>query len=246
MKQLIDVYCLTSYKTKNTEIIDEKSTDFWPTVHLITGLKGSNTKLVRGYVPDASTPFSNIVDPNFTREQNQQNAARFFAGLAQKHLQSLGVTSAKLIPVPSKAVLNLGFPDHASHCFSQHIVNQMGNSFSLSPAFYWSQALSSSREGGTRNADVLYDSLVFDNSIAQCQPSDVIILVDDFCTSGAHMQACAARLNDVGLTPFCGLAASKPAAHSPEDFFKVRRVQFDYIGVGQDVFGLNQYTSVPF
>lgn len=88
---------------------------------------------------------------------------------------------------------------------------------SVVQALYWGQPMNKSAEGGTRNANALFDSLAIVDGL---EPRTVV-LIDDVATTGGHLRACARRLRRSGHTVAHALCAAQTVWDHPEDMWAI-------------------------
>jgi hypothetical protein len=83
----------------------------------------------------------------------------------------------------------------------------------------WKQNLgSASKEGGPRDASVLYDNL---RLMAKPPAGSRVVLIDDVLTSGGHLRACAARLKIGGAHVDLAICGGRTLYHQERRAFDI-------------------------
>lgn len=168
----------------------------WHSYKWIQALKG---KSINGY---ARVPVRGV-SKKLTSE-NLSSAVEWFGLFVGDYLHSAKLTGPfVVIPVPnSDCTVNSGVKPRTRR-LAKIICDTLNDGSYMIDCLRWKKYLGSAREGGPREAEILYNNLVFVkgelDELEDVDEGTGVILVDDVTTSGGHLQACAARLNSVGI-----------------------------------------------
>jgi hypothetical protein len=123
-----------------------------------------------------------------------------------------------LIPLPgSKLVQGASAGLHSPHTMAAKLaarLNQIGAPTHVVDVLRWDQPMRNTHgEGGSRDPEALFPHLLVTGQV----PAGRLVLVDDICTGGGHMQAAAYVLKKQGVQVGHGLCAVKAeGAPSPQ------------------------------
>lgn len=152
-----------------------------------------------------------------TRTLDSSTAAQAFDWFAELAANHLGQASSPtlLIPIPgsqcdSQAAVQASTTMKMADALARRLKNVQAH-----PALWFDTKLTSaSKAGGPRHPRLIYPHLVYDPST----PHLPVVLVDDVCTSGGHVRACAARLRDEFHTcdeAICAVQSTDLAPETP-------------------------------
>ena len=83
-------------------------------------------------------------------------------------------------------------------------------------ALWWKDPMPSSRSGGPRDPAILFANLEIGDA-----PNGDVVLVDDVCTSGGHLQAAAAAIEQLGADVLCAVCAAQSESIEASEPFAV-------------------------
>ncbi len=116
---------------------------------------------------------------------------------------NMNVKDCVLVPIPNSVAVVSHEAEYETIRFARAISSKTGlASISVCDALRWKTTALSSHRGGSRDPQILNENL----QVVVC-PEHPVILVDDVMTTGAHMTACARKLQAVGVDIHCGLVA---------------------------------------
>src|SRR5450631_813948 len=81
---------------------------------------------------------------------------------------------------------------------------------------WWKHPMQSSRSGGPRDPAILFANLEVNGA-----PSGDVVLIDDVCTSGGHLQAAAAAIEQQGADVLFAICAAQSEQFETEEPFAV-------------------------
>jgi hypothetical protein len=130
----------------------------------------------------------------------------WFAEMAHRALPAWAETQVLFVPVPcSKGDSQDAVRDSGPMKMADALAAVFRNG-SAHPALWLDQTMpSASKAGGPRNPASIFPHLLHDFGV---RPA-ITVLVDDVCTSGGHLRACAAKLKSVGHACTLGLAGAQ-------------------------------------
>jgi hypothetical protein len=155
---------------------------------------------------------------------NRDLALELFAKMAADvTIDPLPVEAPILIPVPNGAATLAG-PAPRTLAQAQALAAVLGGGAQAVDLFRWAHVMpSASRQGGTRDPAELYAALrVRQEAKALLADDRWHVLVDDVLTSGGHLQACAAALEDLGHPAVVAIVAGNSDGEQVADPFGVR------------------------
>ncbi len=153
-----------------------------------------------------------------------------FARWTAKQLTGEGPFVLVAIP-PGSAVV--GTPaGHRTDAIASKIAAASGGRASMLSLFRWKNQMPSTRDGGTRDPRQIFKNLVCEDVDS---PEGQYVLIDDVFTTGGHLQACAAKLGELGLTPLVALCAGRTCHEPPTDPFA---------GIEEDLADFNSQRSL--
>ena len=123
---------------------------------------------------------------------NRQQVVRWFAQMAADYLTASGPESPYvLVPFPSSKADRAFAGVNRTTTLAEAIVAEYGHRTTVCDALRFDQPLPSANEqGGTREAQTLYEHLCVVSSVSGRR----IVIVDDVLTSGGHLRAGTAKL----------------------------------------------------
>ena len=111
----------------------------------------------------------------------------------------------------------------------------------VQPALRWRRDLQKAHDGGTRQAWELYPELVL-LPVPAGTPGR-IVLVDDVCTGGGHLQACAAKLTVAGCVTDYAVCGAKTFYEQQPDPFSLFSITLDDFVPGSNPYGFKDETA---
>ncbi len=93
------------------------------------------------------------------------------------------------------------------------------------PLLRWRKPLMKAQDGGARSAWLLYPELVFHGPAPT--GTKAFVLIDDVCTGGGHIQACAAKLRDQGLVSTLAVCGGRTFHEQQPDPFSLLPAIYD-------------------
>jgi hypothetical protein len=161
-----------------------RSSDFDAT-HLVKGVKG---------LALSEAAFSHVlIDGRTIRitNANKDRAIEWFAQWAAQKLEELPGSPKILVPIPGSATTIDSAPDFRTALIAEKIAARMRTARAF-PWLRFNAARPNSRQGGSRDPEVLYRAMRLRRNI----PEGEIILIDDVLTSGGHLKAASWKFAD--------------------------------------------------
>lgn len=156
-------------------------------------------KLVKSLKGDAFPGYADLRDVrgNWHRIEvrDRTPAFAYFSAWAAKRLRTLDLGPFCLVPVPSSQSISYT-SDSTPMRMARETQQRLGDPAQVRSWLRFTESMTKSRNGGTRNFDVLFDKLRVSRA---AQDGARAVLVDDVKTTGAHLRACAARLREYGV-----------------------------------------------
>ncbi len=151
---------------------------------------------------------------------NQQDVFAWFGQMAADRLRRLIKQPIALTPIPSSgAHINTDEFPHTTMLLAESIVEHLGKDVAvIDDLLRWDQPMASSRHGGPRDPENLYSHLTLLDDAVYERP---YVLIDDVCTTGGHLQACAAKLRDIGASVILAVCAGRSVHEQRSDPFDV-------------------------
>jgi hypothetical protein len=176
-------------------------------------------------------------------QQHPEVASEIFAAWAKRQiLQRQFQTPICLVPVPNKAALISAVDQpFATLTLAEQVAKQFKRGVRVHAALRWRSELQRAGDGGPRQAWELYPEMAF--VAPPSGTSKQVVLVDDVCTSGGHLQACAARLKTNGYIADYAVCGAKTFHEQQPDPFSVFSIQLDDYVPGSNPFGFKDETQ---
>jgi hypothetical protein len=127
-------------------------------------------------------------------EANKDRAMDWFAAWAAGQITGLGPEPKVIVPIPSSKTTLTSVADFRTAIIAEKVAKLCPNTTCFPDLRFDREMSSSSEEGGTRDADELYQRLQLGGSM----PAGQIILLDDVVTGGGHLIASARTIEDAG------------------------------------------------
>lgn len=141
-----------------------------------------------------------------------------------------------LVPVPNKVALfsaiGQSFP---TLVLAEQLMKLFRGNVHVHPALRWGRQLQKAQDGGPRDAWELYPELMF--VPPPVGAPTLMVLVDDVCTSGGHLQACAAKLTASGCVVDYAVCGAKTFHDQQPDPFLLPPITLDDYVPGSNPFG---------
>jgi hypothetical protein len=157
---------------------------------------------------------------------NADDSIEWFGRMAADYLKAVKLTaSAILVPIPNSTctVDNDVVPRTAR--LAQAIASKLKGVLVVD-CLRWKEEMTPSSQGGTRNPQILYDSLVVTKKITKAK----IVLVDDVRTKGSHLMAAKARVQTSGATCLMAVCAGRTVlAPEAEPFSTLEEDLADFV-----------------
>jgi hypothetical protein len=181
-------------------------------------------KFVKAIKGDGVNGWAEIPVPIGGRRQRLEegNRGAVFGWFGEMAAASIPARPLVLVPVPgSKAITTDEV--RAGPTFRLARAVAMRCSRPVETLLRWRRPMQSARSGGERRAEVLLPNLVVDG-----EPTAPVVLVDDVCTSGGHLQAASAAIRGAGgEVLFAVCAAQSESTEQPGGAFAVRERELE-------------------
>ena len=158
------------------------------------------------------------------RETNKDIAIEWFAEWAAPLVDALGDQPKIIVPIPGSAVTILHPPDFRTALMAEAISVKCDPPVAFSTSLRWRKAQQSTRNGGPRDASLLYNNFTIS---ARQLPDGDIVLIDDVFTLGGHLKAARWRFEDIGRTVLGALCCGKSTWEQLADPFNVQEEALD-------------------
>ncbi len=141
-----------------------------------------------------------------------------------------------LVPVPNKSALISAIDEpFPTLVLTQKLAARWRQGVTPYPALRWKKTLEKAQSGGPRQAWQLYQELAFVPSSGGLPRR--VVLVDDVCTGGGHLQACAAKLRENGYSVDFAVCGAKTMHQQQPDPFSLPAFTLDDYIPGSNPFG---------
>lgn len=211
MGDRLRLHSIVHYRGKRTDEWDDKwRSEDYSARNLVKGLKGlpfgGNATITVGkkaYVVE-DTP------------QGRKNAMIIASHIIAAKMWGSDYRDVAVIPIPSSSHTN------PSEAFLGRRISEaiegLHEGFKSNPLLYFKKALPKSAGGGTRNSFVIQSNLRADP--LEWVPKKAV-LIDDVCTTGAHLRAAYRFLTDKGVEVKDAYVVGRTALTRPKSMFKV-------------------------
>lgn len=188
----------------------------WHASKFIKAIKGEP---INGY---AWVPIGKV--PRRLRQDNADDAIQWFGEIVSAANVKVVIPSF-LVPIPNSQCTVGKAIVPRTVALAQSLANYLPNVHVLD-CLRWEKAMQSARKGGSRNPQEIYDNLVITTKVDRKR----IILVDDVRTTGAHLQAAAAKVHSEGGKCQTAVCAGRTVwAQEDEPFSMVKEELPDFV-----------------
>ncbi|GGB87904.1 hypothetical protein GCM10011494_02810 [Novosphingobium endophyticum] len=214
----MNLHGIVYYRGKKTDAWDDQwRGEDYSARNLVKGLKGL-TFNGSSTVTVGSTSYS-ISDTVEGRANALTVASIVIAG----KIYGAGYKEVAIVPVPSSS-----HTDPSGMFVGRRIADAIQSltdgKYTSSPVLYFHEAMPKSAGGGTRNPYLIQANLRFDGG--QSLPASAV-LIDDVCTTGAHLKAAQRFLSALGLQVADSFVVGRTARERPNSMFKVDIEEID-------------------
>jgi hypothetical protein len=147
-----------------------------------------------------------------------------------KIIENEGIQSPILVPVPNSVGV-IGVEDFETNKLANKIAGFMKNGAEARSVLRWKRKLEKSHMGGSRNPIFLFNELKIIERLEKNRPH---ILIDDVCTTGAHLTAASALLTRSGVVVPMAMTVAKTTNELNEASIKL----IEYVVDGPERFGI--------
>ncbi len=138
------------------------------------------------------------------RESNREEFLNVLCAALAKKIGSAILGEYAIVPVPNSSTIIANRNAFRTQEIADKVVGfSSGNGVTV-PALRWKSPKLSSRKGGTRDPQALFDNLEM-----VAKPARPVVLFDDVMTTGAHMIACRQKLQEAGSSPVLHVVAGR-------------------------------------
>lgn len=210
------LHAVCFYRSKSDEWTEKWRGSDYRARNLVQAIKGGDFK---GY-SEFKTVAGVVHRVDSTPNGREVAMAVASWGLAKK-IREAGYENACLIPVPSS--------DHVDPCAEftgsrlAQAIAQKDEGFSVRPALFFNEVMVKSSAGGGRNSNAIQANL----RATACDGIANAVLIDDVCTSGAHLKASARFLARRGITVTDAFVIARTVWEKPDNMFRVAVEEFD-------------------
>jgi hypothetical protein len=139
----------------------------------------------------------------------------WFAEMAERHFPAGNVV---LVPIPSSKAIS---PDEVRSGAPFRLARALAERrpAAIHVRLWWKTPMESAHTGGARDPRYLLSNLVVASKPSSRSP---IVLVDDVCTSGGHLQAAEAGLRNAGCRVVMAICVAQSEKTESEEIFRVK------------------------
>jgi len=164
--------------------------------------------------------------------ENLPRAAQWFGELAADYLRKKKISGPfAVVPVPNSSSVVESTVRPQTRKLARAICDELEDDSMVLDCLRWKKNLgSASKEGGPREAEILYGNLAFLSEaldeLTEGQEFKVL-LVDDVTTSGGHLRACAAKLKTKKVIVDAVICGGKTVYDQERRAFSIREYSLD-------------------
>jgi len=144
--------------------------------------------------------------------QNLTSAIQWFGEFVADYLHNKQKTGPFLvIPVPNSSCVAASSVRPRTRKLAKAVCDTVHDESEVLDCLRWRKNLgSASKEGGPREAEILYGNLtILEDELEDLNGDATVLLVDDVTTSGGHLKACAAKFKKAGISVDLSLCGGK-------------------------------------
>ena len=150
-------------------------------------------------------------------ETKKDRAIEWFAEWAAPLVDALGIQQKILVPIPSSSTVAKDPATFRTSKLADEIAKRCKTAAASFPFLRWKKSQPSTRDGGTRDARILYRNLTLSRDL----PTGDCVLVDDVYTKGGHLVAATWFLESHTRTVLGAVCCGRTSLQRLEDPFKV-------------------------
>jgi|ERR1700722_1237284 len=150
-------------------------------------------------------------------QDNADDALEWFGELAADYLNGKKlVRPVFLVPIPNSPCTAANGKVPRTARLAKAIADRMQN-VTVLDCLRWKKVMPSARKGGSRDPQVLYENMTIKGDVSKGR----VVLVDDVSTTGAHLQAAAAKIVNEGGKCVLAICAGRTVLCPEEEPFSV-------------------------